>query len=197
MRFNGEVVTARGDLTIAGDPPAPTVMVSALGPAMLAAAGAYASGTITWMVGPRTIRDLTVPAIAAAAEAARRPAPEIVVTAAVCVTDEVTRARADIDPVLSWYDDKPAYVAALKREGLERANEMAIIGDADHVRAEVARFADAGATTFAAQFYGNPDERAATRELIGALATESAPGPTDALRWVFATEGAGQEGAPT
>lgn len=88
-------------------------------------------------------------------------------------------------------------MAALRREGLERANELAIIGDADHVRAEIARFAEAGATTFAAQFYGNPDEQAASRELIGALATESATGSTDALRWVFATEGAGQEGAPT
>ncbi|GAA1030906.1 hypothetical protein GCM10009557_24510 [Virgisporangium ochraceum] len=149
------------------------------------------------MVGPRTIRELTVPTIAAAAEAARRPAPEIVVTAAVCVTDDVTRARADIDRVLSWYDDKPAYIAAIRREGLELANELAIVGDADLVREEIARFAAAGATTFAAQFYGNSDERAATRELIGALATESAAGSTDALRWVFATEGAGQEGAPT
>nr|WP_203926970.1 LLM class flavin-dependent oxidoreductase [Virgisporangium ochraceum] len=181
-------------LRAAGPPP---VMVSALGPAMLAAAGAHASGTITWMVGPRTIRELTVPTIAAAAEAARRPAPEIVVTAAVCVTDDVTRARADIDRVLSWYDDKPAYIAAIRREGLELANELAIVGDADLVREEIARFAAAGATTFAAQFYGNSDERAATRELIGALATESAAGSTDALRWVFATEGAGQEGAPT
>lgn len=197
VRFTGEVITARGDLTIAGDPPAPSVMVSALGPAMLAAAGTYASGTITWLVGPRTIRELTAPAIAAAAEAAGRPAPEIVVTAPICVTGDSARARVEIDRVLSWYDDKPAYVSALRREGLERAHELAIIGDADHVRAEIARFAEAGATTFAAQFYGDADERAAGRELIGALATESAPGRADALPWVFATDGAGQEGAPT
>jgi len=201
VRFKGEVITARGDLTIAGDPPVPTVMVSALGPAMLAVAGSRASGTITWMVGPRTVRDHTGPAIALAANRAadgtQRPRPEVVVTAAVCVTDDVPRARADIDKVLSWYDDKPAYIAAIRREGLERANEMAIIGDAGHVRAEITRFAEAGATTFAAQFYGTPEEQAASRELIGVLATERAAGTTDALPWVFATEGAGQEGAPT
>ena len=36
-----------------------------------------------------------------------------------------------------------------------------------------------------------------TLTVIGTVATESATGSTDALRWVFATEGAGQEGAPT
>ncbi|MFV2010841.1 MULTISPECIES: TIGR03564 family F420-dependent LLM class oxidoreductase [unclassified Micromonospora] len=170
VRYTGEVITARGDLTISGDPPAPAVMVSALGPKMLELTGALAAGTITWMVGPRTLTELTVPAITAAARTAGRPAPEIVVTAAVCVTDDPTRARAAIDPVLGWYDDKPSYRAMLDREGLQRANQMAIVGDADEVRAEIDRYARAGASTFAAQFYGTPEERAATRALIGELA---------------------------
>ncbi|MER5458012.1 TIGR03564 family F420-dependent LLM class oxidoreductase [Micromonospora sp. NPDC002389] len=173
VRFSGEVVTARGDLTIAGDPPVPTVMVSALGPKMLELTGELASGTVTWMVGPRTLAELTVPAITAAADGAGRPAPEVVVTAAVCVTDDPRRARAAIDPVLGWYDDKPSYRAMLDREGFARANQMAIVGDAAEVRAEIGRYEAAGATTFAAQLYGTPQERAATRALVGELATAS------------------------
>ena len=88
VRFRGEVITARGDLTVPGDPPVPRVMVAALGPRMLEITGAHADGTITWMVGPRTLREHTVPILHAAAERAGRPQPEVVVTAPLCVTDD-------------------------------------------------------------------------------------------------------------
>jgi F420-dependent oxidoreductase-like protein len=173
VRFRGEVLTARGDLTIAGEPPIPTVMVSALGPAMLRVAGRLASGTITWMVGRTTLRELTIPTISDAAEAAGRPAPEIVVTVPVCVTDEPERARREMHEVLSWYDDKPSYRDMLDREGFDTATRLAIIGSADHVREELAAYGDAGATTVAAQFHGTADERSAGRELIGRIAREN------------------------
>lgn len=71
-----------------------------------------------------------------------------------------------------------------------------VLGTFAHIE-RIARFAAAGATPFRRPVLRQPDQRAATRELIGVPATESAPGRTDALRWVFATDGAGQEGAPT
>src|SRR5881397_3833538 len=43
------------------------ILVAALAPKMLALAGAEADGTITWMTGPRTIRDHTVPCLRDAA----------------------------------------------------------------------------------------------------------------------------------
>jgi F420-dependent oxidoreductase-like protein len=172
VRFRGEVITARGDLTIAGDPPIPTVMISALGPLMLKIAGKHAAGTITWMVGRNTLRELTIPTITAAAEAADRPSPEIVVTVPVCVTDDPVRARADIDAVLSWYDDKPSYRAMLDREGFETSNQLAIIGTAQQVRDEIEAYGEVGATTVATQFYGTPDEKAAARELVGAISRD-------------------------
>ena len=173
VRFRGEVITARGDLTVPGDPPVPRVMVAALGPRMLEITGAHADGTITWMVGPRTLREHTVPILHAAAERAGRPQPEVVVTAPLCVTDDPVRAVADLAPTLGWYDDKPSYRAVLEREGLERAVDTAIAGTADQTRERVAAFAEAGATTFAGQPFGTPVEQAATRHLLGELARVS------------------------
>src|SRR5580704_8853625 len=54
---------------------APPVLVAALGTSMLKMAGRVADGTITWMTGTGTIADHIVPTIAAAADAAGRPAP--------------------------------------------------------------------------------------------------------------------------
>src|SRR4029077_7066857 len=54
------------------------VLLSGLGPKMLALAGTLAAGTITWMVGARTLREHIVPRIREAAAAAGRPAPRIV-----------------------------------------------------------------------------------------------------------------------
>ena len=45
------------------------VVISALAPLMLKAAGEVADGTVTWMVGRNTIAERTAPAIAAAASA--------------------------------------------------------------------------------------------------------------------------------
>ena len=48
---------------------APTLLIAALGPAMLKLAAERADGTVTWMTGPRTLGEFTVPTLAAAAEA--------------------------------------------------------------------------------------------------------------------------------
>ena len=51
------------------------VVISALAPLMLKAAGEVADGTVTWMVGRNTIAERTAPAIARAASGAGRAAP--------------------------------------------------------------------------------------------------------------------------
>jgi 5,10-methylenetetrahydromethanopterin reductase len=170
VRFRGEVVTARGDLAVPGDTPAPAVMLAALGPQMLRVTGALADGTITWMAGPRTLRTLTVPTLSEAAQAADRPMPEVVVTAPVCVTRDPARARRDHAPTLRWYDGLPAYQAVLEREGVSSAVDLAVVGSEDEVLAAVEGYADAGASTFAAQAFGTPEEQAETLALLGRLA---------------------------
>ena len=172
VRFRGEVLTARGDLDLPGAP-APPLLVAALGPRMLELTGRLAAGTVTWMVGPRTLAELTVPTIRAAATAAGRPEPQVVVCVPACVTPEPQRALATARDRLGWYDDKPSYRAMLDREGLGSAAELAIVGDEATVRRAVDGYRDAGATTLAVQPFGSPEDRAATLRLVWALAAET------------------------
>ena len=70
----GETITARGQLTVPGAS-APTVLLAALQPRMLALAGGVADGTITWCTGPVVLEQQIVPQLSAAAAAAGRPSP--------------------------------------------------------------------------------------------------------------------------
>ena len=77
--FRGEVFSVETQLLIRRGARVVPVLLAAMGPAMLRLAGAATTGTITSWTGPRTIADFIVPAISAAAQAAARPAPRIVV----------------------------------------------------------------------------------------------------------------------
>ena len=74
--FDGETLSAHGAISVAGVTPCP-ILLAALAPRMLELAGAVADGTITWMTGPATLADHTIPAITAAARAAGRPDPRV------------------------------------------------------------------------------------------------------------------------
>jgi F420-dependent oxidoreductase-like protein len=149
----GEIWSYTGDL---GTPPAeaPPVMVAALGPQFLRLTGKRADGTILWLAGPATIEQHIVPTLADAAAEAGRPTPRVVGSVPVSVTDRPDEVRASISEILVGYDTLPSYRAVLDREGAVRAGDVAIIGDEDEVRAGLARFAEAGATDFAAVEFG-------------------------------------------
>ncbi|MCB9371604.1 MAG: TIGR03564 family F420-dependent LLM class oxidoreductase [Microthrixaceae bacterium] len=150
---------------------APPVIVAALGPKMLKLAGARAEGTILWLVGPRTVAEHIAPSINAAAEAAGRPAPRVVASLPVCVTDDPKGVRETVAMLLAGYNDLPSYRAMLDREGAAGPADVAIIGDEDEVAAGLAAFADAGATEFAAvEFTVNDADAARTRALLKSLA---------------------------
>jgi 5,10-methylenetetrahydromethanopterin reductase len=168
VSFSGESLTGRGEIT---PPPAdaPPVLVAALGPQMLRLAGRVADGTITWMTGPETIRSLTAPTINTAAQEAGRPAPQVLMGLPVCVTDNVEAARERADRDYAIYGQLPSYRAMLDREGAATPADVAIIGDASEVAGRITALADYGVTTFAASAFGNPDELAATREVMISL----------------------------
>jgi F420-dependent oxidoreductase-like protein len=175
VAFQGESVKAGAPpLTI--DAPAPRVLVAALGETMLGIAGRLTDGTITWMTGPRTIADHTVPVVTAAAEAAGRPAPRVVVSLPVCVTADVEGARQRADDAFSIYGQLPSYRAMLDREGAAGPGDVAVVGDADAVARQLAVLADGGATDFLAAPYGSADERSRTFDLIASLAAAGGPG---------------------
>jgi 5,10-methylenetetrahydromethanopterin reductase len=170
VRFRGEVITARGDLEITGATP-PPVLLSAIGPQMVKAAGSLANGTITWMVGPRTLETELVPGIREAAAAADRSEPEVVVPQPICLTHDVGRARALAAENLAWYGTLPSYQAVLAREGFDAPEDVALIGSREQLLDALGRYRDIGVTTIAGQvFGGDAEEIAATRALLGELA---------------------------
>jgi F420-dependent oxidoreductase-like protein len=160
----GEIWSYTGDV-VAPPAEAPPVLVAALGPQFLRMTGKRADGTVLWLVGPTTVADHIVPTISDAA--AGRPTPRVVASVPVGVTDRPDEVRAFISEILVGYDTLPSYRAMLDREGAARAGDVAIIGGEDDVREGLARFADAGATDFAAVEIGlDRDEFARTRALL-------------------------------
>jgi alkanesulfonate monooxygenase SsuD/methylene tetrahydromethanopterin reductase-like flavin-dependent oxidoreductase (luciferase family) len=137
---------------------------------MLALAGGCAEGTILWLSGPRTIAGTIAPALHAAASATGRAAPRIVAGLPVCVTAEPGRVRAVIDRALRSYGELPSYRAVLDSEGAHGPGDVAVVGDAASVRAQLAELAEAGATDFAATEFGTSrEEFAATRAVLRSL----------------------------
>lgn len=164
---DGEAVISHGSVDVAA--PAPQVLVAALGPKMLELAGRVADGTVTWMVGPKTLASHIVPSINRAAEAADRPQPQIAAGLPVCVTDNPEKARERVAEFLIMYGGLPSYRAMLDREGVNGPEDIAVIGSASEVADRLAGVSDSGVTTIAASEIGNPDELAATRDVLVSL----------------------------
>jgi len=171
VTFAGETLRAStfGPLQI--DAPAPDVLVAALGTVMLTIAGRLAQGTITWMTGPVTIEEHIAPTIRAAAAEAGRPAPQIGVGLPVCVTDDVDGARAKAAETFAVYGHLPSYRAMLDREGAAGPADVAIVGSASEVAAQVSRLAGIGATDFCGAPFGTVEEIRASIDTLAGLAT--------------------------
>jgi 5,10-methylenetetrahydromethanopterin reductase len=171
VRVEGERVTtnAFAPLDITGVE-APPVLVAALGTTMLKLAGRVADGTVTWMTGTATIEGHIAPTITAAAEAAGRPAPQVVVSLPISVTNDVDGAKARMNEAFSIYPNLPSYKAMLDKEGAEVAGDIGFIGDEEAVAASISRLADAGATDFVAAIVGDAEERARGLALLSEIA---------------------------
>lgn len=126
--------------------PTPPLLVAALGPEMLKLAGSKADGTTLWLTGPKTIAELTVPALREAAAAAGRAAPRVVAGMPVMLTDDETGARALIDEKLALYRNIPSYRAMLDREGADGPGDVAMVGSASSLREQIAQLAEIGVT---------------------------------------------------
>jgi F420-dependent oxidoreductase-like protein len=171
VRSTGERVTtnAFAPLDIA-DVEAPPVLVAALGETMLKLAGTVADGTITWMTGTATVAGHIAPTITDAALAAGRPAPRVVVSLPIAVTNDREAAKERINEAFAIYPNLPSYKAMLDKEGAGAAADIGFIGDEEAVAASISKLADAGATDFVAAIVGDAAERARGFELISELA---------------------------
>ncbi len=132
-----------------GAPETP-VLVAALGPVMLRLAGERADGTITWATGVRTLAEHIVPRLNAGAESAGRPTPRVVAGFPVMLTNEPDAARELAARTFAVYRNIPSYRAMLDREGVGGVEDLAIVGDENSVRSELARLASAGVTDLCA-----------------------------------------------
>lgn len=164
--FEGETLTAKIGLSVPDAPPVP-VLVAALGPKMLELAAQRTAGTVTWMTGPRTLSEHTVPTITAAAEAAGTGEMRVVGALPVAVTDDPDAMRARAAKAFAVYGMLPSYRAMLDREGAAGPEDVALIGSEAEVRAGVERMRDAGLTDFVAvEFNTDATVAGPTRDLL-------------------------------
>ncbi|GEE00099.1 LLM class F420-dependent oxidoreductase [Gordonia spumicola] len=167
----GDLVTTRGRLSMV-DAPVPDVYFAALGPKMLEVAGRRTSGTVTWMTGPKTLRDHIVPSLKRAAADAGRPAGAVrtVAMLPVSVTDAVDHARAEAGKQFAMYDGLPSYKAMLDREGFTGPADAAIIGDEATVADRIRELASFGVDEYVGILFDrDPEVRARTRALLRTL----------------------------
>jgi 5,10-methylenetetrahydromethanopterin reductase len=173
VNATGEMLTTRGALQISGAP-TPEVYVAALGPQMLRLAGRRTAGTITWMTGPKTLKEHIGPTMRTAAAEAGRPDGAVSVAAAlpIAVTDDVAATRAVAAEQFAMYGHLPSYRAMLDREGYAGPEDAALIGDEATVRERLdeVRAADVDeyvAIPFDPSPEGRDRTRAFVRQLIG------------------------------
>ena len=167
----GELITTRGALTLA-DVTAPPVYLAALGPKMLGVAGSRTAGTVTWMTGPKTLRDHIIPTLRAAAEDADRSASDVrtVAMLPVSVTDDVDAARATAAEQFAVYDTLPSYKAMLDREGFTGPVDTAIVGDEATVADRIRELGTFGVDEYVGILFDrDPEVRARTRALLRTL----------------------------
>ncbi len=166
----GDTLSARASVMYPTDTP-PEVTVAALGPQALRVAARHAAGTNLAWCGPKTIREHIAPTITDAAEQAGRPAPRIIATLPVCVTDVPDTARAKLTASTTMYTTLPSYQAMFEREGVETTGEFGMIGSEELVEGLIAELADCGVTDFGASEFGlDSDDRARTRALLSRIA---------------------------
>jgi F420-dependent oxidoreductase-like protein len=138
----------RVHLAAAATPPETpvSVLVAALAPRLLRAAGELADGTILWMGNARAIEDHVAPRIRTAAEAAGRPEPRIVAGLPVAVHDDVDEARVTAARQFAIYGQLPNYQRILEHGGADGPEDAAIVGDEAAVTAGIEALFAAGAT---------------------------------------------------
>jgi 5,10-methylenetetrahydromethanopterin reductase len=175
VSFSGSEYRVNASIGVPGATPCP-ILVAALAPKMLALAGAEADGTITWMTGPKTIREHTIPRISEAAAKAGRPKPRIVVGLPIAVTKDVGAARMSAAQRFAIYGGLPSYRAMLDREGVEGPADVVIAGDEAAVGAQLRDLEEAGATDYLAVPFpvdGDGEAVERTRALLIRLAKGS------------------------
>ncbi len=138
---------------------------------MLRVAGKRTAGTITWMTGPKTLREHVGPTLRGAAADAGRADGSVAVAAAlpVSVTDDVDGARSLAAQQFVMYGHLPSYRAMLDREGFAGPEDAALIGDENTVSQHLDVIREAGVDEFVGiPFDPSPEGAQRTRACLRA-----------------------------
>jgi len=176
VAFQGELYRVTGNLSVAGATPFP-ILIGGLGPKMRRVAGAVADGTLTWMAGRRTLAEVLIPEIQAAAKQAGRKPARIVCGLPTVVTHDAAGAREAAAKAFAMYGTLPSYRAMLDLEGAKTPGDVAIAGDEREVERAIEGLAAAGVTDFHAAIFpygAEAAERDAARERTWRLMAELA-----------------------
>lgn len=172
VSHNGEFFRVNAQLQVPTPKP-PEVLIAALAPMMLRMAGGRTAGTVTWMVGPKTLESHIVPRLTKAASEAGRPAPRVVVGLPIAVVDDVAEGREKAARAFQMYGTLPNYQRVIEKEGVAGPADVAIVGDEASVEQQIRGLASAGATDFLAASFPVGDDAmgslARTRALVQSL----------------------------
>lgn len=166
VTYQGETLKAVGAVDVAAATP-PSVLVGALGPAMLRVAGELADGTITTWATPSALAEHIVPAIT---KAAGRRTPRVVASTVVCVTSHEDDRRAWVTENFGMVGQLPIYRAMLDRGHATGPQDTVVIGDEAVVERQIRQLFDAGATELVVVLLGSEEEQARTTALLTELA---------------------------
>jgi 5,10-methylenetetrahydromethanopterin reductase len=176
--YRGNFYEVDGGFTVPGASPV-SVLVGALSPLMVQAAGELADGVVTWLAGPRTLGEQIVPRLHRAAgnpPATDRAAPRVVAALPVALTPgaDSGAARRAADEVFARYAGFDHYRRLLDREGAS-PGALAITGTGSEIEKQLRRLADAGVTELWPIIFPVGDDpgrsRHETRALLRSLAT--------------------------
>ena len=160
--FEGEDWTTHGEVAVPQAHRVP-LLISAMSPRLLRVAGELADGTITFLAGAKALESHVVPRIRAAAQAAGRPEPRIVVGLPVAVHEDIGEVRAALADRAAILDPLPNYQRILSLGGYERSTDVAITGNARSVKAQLRALLDAGASDIWAGIIAAGDDPQASR----------------------------------
>ena len=167
---SGEIFRIDAMYGTPGAAPMP-ILIGALGPLMLKAAGEVADGTIATWCDEGAIERVIGPAVREAAAAAGRPEPRVGAVVPVTVTDDLEAAKKATAEHFATYDAIPRYQRVVALGDGEKAADVCIVGSEKHVRDRLRAFESAGLTDLlAAPFAVGPDKQASRARTLECLA---------------------------
>jgi F420-dependent oxidoreductase-like protein len=152
VQYEGEFFALGSIYGTPGAQPPGSILVGALGPHMLRAAGAYSDGVIATWSDEGAIEREIAPAVRAAARDAGRSEPIIggVVAVAIVPSSKTAAARDAAQAEFAFYENSMPYQRVVQASDAGRIGDICVIGDEEEVARRLRGFRDAGMADFLA-----------------------------------------------